>query len=79
MSWIISVAGSIGKFFADIGSAIWKWAAAIFAYRLGKRAAQQDAAEDAVEVKDKQLEIMSKPDAHRDALLRRMRGRVRRD
>jgi hypothetical protein len=73
MSFVLSIVGAVGKFFADIGSAVFKWAAAIFAYRLGKRAAQQDAAEDALEVKDEQLKHAARRPRDRSDVIDRMR------
>ena len=58
-------------------SAVAKYAAVFFAYGMGKKRAQLDAAKEAGEIKDAQLEIASKPDAHRDTLLERMRKRKR--
>jgi hypothetical protein len=75
ISFIVGIVGSIGKFFADVASAVFKWATAIFAYRLGQRRERQKRAEELNEVKDEQLEIISKPDADRRTLLDRMRKR----
>lgn len=53
--------------------ALYRWAAVIFAYRLGIRRERQKNAENANEVKDKQLEDAARPSRHRDELITRMR------
>lgn len=72
-----TVAAKVGSFFANLANTALKWIGIIFAYRLGKRKAEQEQMEDAIETKDEQLEIFSKPATHRRGILERMRGRKR--
>jgi hypothetical protein len=77
MSAILGIASSIFKFFTGMLDVALKWASIFFAYRLGKRKAQQEALERAVEVKDEQLKIGNRPPLHRDELIARMLKRKR--
>lgn len=74
-----TVAAKVGGFFVNFANAAMKYAAVWGAYILGKRKAKMEQLEEVVEKKDEQLEIMSKPDAHRNTLLDRMRRRKRSD
>jgi len=67
----------IGSAIASLFNAAIKWAAVGLAYMAGKKKAENKALKEAAEVKDEQLEIMSKPTRHRRTLLDRMRRRER--
>ncbi len=62
---------------SSLMNAAIRWAAIGLAYRSGKKRAQLDAAQAAGAIQDAQLEIASKPDAHRTTLLDRMWKRKR--
>ena len=67
----------VGGLFTSALSALAKYLGYIFAYRLGKRAAQQDQLEHDAEVKDEQLDIAARSPKHRRGLLDRMRSAKR--
>jgi hypothetical protein len=76
-TFIVGAVAKVGGMLASLANALIKWMAVLFAFRLGKRKAQQEAQEDVAEIRDEQIEILSKPDAHRDTLLKRMLKRKR--
>jgi hypothetical protein len=57
---------------ASFANAAIRWAGIFFAYRLGKRKAQQESLEDVVETKDKQLEDAARPPRSRSDVVKRM-------
>jgi hypothetical protein len=70
---IIGIGGkALGAVMGWVGSAL-QYIAIFFAYRLGKRKAQQEMANDAAEIKDEQLEIAARPVQHRNDVLDRLR------
>lgn len=64
------VTGAVDTFMKNIGL--------YFAYRLGKRKAEAEANEEALEKKDEQMQVLQRPARHRSTLLERMRERKRR-
>ena len=78
MSWILTGVKAVTSVFTSALDALFKWTGVIGAYFLGKRKAQADMNEEALEIKDEQMEISSRPERHRDTLLERMRRRKRR-
>ena len=65
----------VGGLFGSLISAVAKYTAIFFAYRLGKRKAQQEQLKRNVEIKDEQLDIAARAPKHRRTLLERMRRR----
>ena len=69
----------VGGLFASLVSTLAKYIGYFFAYRLGKRKAQQQQQAHDSKIKDKQLDIASRSATHRRGLLDRMRAAKRRD
>ena len=77
MTWLLTGVKAVVSVFTSALDALFKWVGVIGAYFLGKRAAQADMNEEALEIKNEQMDIASKPGLHRDTLLERMRRRKR--
>ncbi len=76
--WGLAIKGALSAV-SGLLSALVKWVGYFFAYKLGRSRSRAEAMERAKEIRDAQIEIMSKPLAHRAELLRRMHERERDD
>ncbi len=76
--WGLALKGALGAV-SGLLSALAKWAGYLFAYRLGRSKEAAKVTEKTRDVLQDQLEIASRPDAHRSDLLDGMRKRKRGD
>lgn len=75
--WLTGALSTVGGFFTGLANLFLKLAGYLFLWRTIKRLEELKAAKKVAKIKDKQLEIASKPPLHRSDLLERMRKRKR--
>ena len=72
-----TVLAKVGGFFSGLLGTLVKYAGIVLAYFAARNRVKAEIAKEASEVKDEQLEIAARPDAHRGTLLERMFKRKR--
>lgn len=74
---VVTAGAKVVSVLASFGNMLLKAIGYIGIYLAAKRKVKGDVLEDVAKVKDRQLEIASRPAMHRDTLLERMRKRKR--